>query len=742
MKNNLFGTLKYIALFSILLTGAFTPCWGNDIILADFESGGYGGWVVEGDAFGQAPATGALPGQQEVAGYQGQYLANSFNGGDDSRGSLTSDEFTIERDYINFLIGGGMRPDAYIELQVDGKQVQLSRPLFDSETLHWLTWDVKNYQGKKGVIRIMDNQRGAWGHILVDHIVMSNTQKSNIMVDYKLSFNIDKNYLLVPVEDKGPESQIHLQLAGKTVSPRLSIRVAQTKIDYWVPIEVGQYKGKELTLLFEHVKKEDIGYSQIKQSDTFEFDYNEQYRPVYHFSPQYGWTNDPNGMVYYNGEYHLYFQHNPYGSMWGNMNWGHAVTKDLKKWEYLPDAISPDSLGTIFSGSAVIDRDNTAGFGKNALVAIYTSAGEIQTQSIAYSLDNGRTFTKYENNPVLTNPNYVDFRDPKVFWHTQSNQWIMSLATTQTITFYGSKNLKEWIRLSEFGEGIGAHGGVWECPDLFPLTYNGQTKWVLFVSINPGGPNGGSATQYFIGSFDGKTFKPDSLPYPLWVDYGRDNYAGVTWNDAPNGRRIFIGWMSNWDYTNNVPSIHFRNAMTVPRELSLANNGKHLILVNQPVKEITELRGEAFEIGNLKVKENHTVDKLFKEPNGGAYEIEMTIIPQKETNFGFRLMNRKGESLGFTFNTEKGVMSVHREKSGQTDFSNNFAPKSIDAPLVKRDKYRIRLLIDNASSEIFINGGELVQTNTVFPTEHYSSMEFNTKSGKIDIEDIKVYTIH
>lgn len=729
--------IYFKSIFCLVLLSLISCSAKQDIVIEDFEADSYKNWTVEGESFGTSPAKGSLPGQQDVAGFEGKGLANSYYGGDDSRGTLISPEFTIERDYINYLIGGGMHADTYIELLVDGKSVYVSRSIIETESLLWMTWDVKNYKGKKSVIKIVDNQRGGWGHILVDQIEMSDTKKSNIIVDHRLSYTIDKKYLLVPIEDKGPESQIYLETNGKTISPLLSIRVAQTKIDYWIPIDVEQYKGQDLTLLFAHVKSSDIGYSQIKQSDTFDFDYNEKYRPLYHFSPQYGWTNDPNGMVYHNGEYHLFFQHNPYGSMWGNMNWGHTISKDLKKWEYLPVAISPDSLGTIFSGSAVIDKNNTAGFGKDAMVAIYTSAGRIQTQSIAYSLDNGRTFTKYDKNPVLSDLNFVDFRDPKVFWHQVTNQWIMSLATTQTITFYGSKNLKEWSKLSEFGEGIGDHGGVWECPDLFPLTYNGQTKWVLFVSINPGGPNGGSATQYFIGNFDGKTFKTDNLPYPLWLDYGRDNYAGVTWGDAPDNRRVFIGWMSNWDYTNHVPTVNFRNAMTIPRELTLVNNGKHLVVANAPVKEITDLRRNTEKVSDFTVDKIHTIDRLLKD-NQGAYEIEMTIKPT--ANFNFKLINKKGENLKFVFDLTKESLVVDRSNSGISDFSNNFASAEIKAPLVKKDTYKVRLLIDKASSELFVNNGELVQTNTMFPSEPYNSLVFESE-GKVSVENINIYEL-
>ena len=732
--------------FSLLCVAAtvLSSCSSKlDIVIADFEGKTFNeGWKVEGDAFGSGPSMGALEGQQNVKGFEGHGLLNSFHGGDDSRGTVISSEFKIERDYINFLIGGGFRPDTYIELLVDGKSVYKSRSVVESETLNWLSWDVKQYTGKNAVIQIVDNQRGPWGHILIDQIEMSNTEKSNIVVDYTVSFDATDKYLLVPIEDEGPHSKVQLQVDGQNIGVPMNIRVAQTKIDHWVPINIEQYKGKTVNLVFDHVKRSDIGFAQIKQSNNFDYDYNEKYRPLYHFSPQYGWVNDPNGMVYKDGEYHLFYQWNPYGSNWSNMTWGHAITKDLKKWEYSSGIITPDSIGSIFSGSAVIDKNNTAGFGKDALVAIYTSDGSAQTQSISYSLDNGRTFTRYAHNPVLTDPNISDFRDPKVFWHDATQKWVMSLATQQTITFYESKNLKEWNKLSEFGKGIGDHGGVWECPDLFPLTYNGQTKWVLFVSINPGGPNGGSATQYFIGNFDGKTFKPDSMAYPIWLDYGRDNYAGVTWSNVPtsDGRRLFIGWMSNWDYAQKVPTVNFRNAMTVPRELKLASNGKHLVVANYPVSEFTDLRRDNEKISNITVQNSYTIDKLLND-NQGAYELEFTInVPAATNSFAFSLTNKKDENLKFNFDLANEKLSVNRAKSGLIDFAPNFSTGDINAPLVKKNSYKIRLLIDKASSELFVNNGELVQTNIVFPTEPYNSMKFEA-AGSISVEDINVYNL-
>lgn len=311
--------------------------------------------------------------------------------------------------------------------------------------------------------------------------------------------------------------------------------------------------------------------------------YNEQHRPQIHFSPKEKWMNDPNGMVYLNGNYHLFFQYHPGSTIWGPMHWGHAISKDLIHWDEQPIALYPDSLGTIFSGSAVLDFNNTSGFGKDGkipLIAIFTHHDTIgakartnnyQSQSIAYSLDEGKTWTKYANNPVVKNPGIRDFRDPKVMWYEDGKKWVMTLATKDRVTFYSSKNLKEWTKESEFGETVGAHGGVWECPDLFPLKYKGDNVWVLMVSINPGGPNKGSATQYFTGKFDGKNFTPFQTD-TRWIDYGTDNYAGVTWSNTRD-RKIFLGWMSNWQYARVVPTEKWRSAMTVPRDLNLEKIG-------------------------------------------------------------------------------------------------------------------------------------------------------------------------
>ena len=424
------------------------------------------------------------------------------------------------------------------------------------------------------------------------------------------------------------------------------------------------------------------------------------------------------------------------------MHLGYAVSTDLISWTYLPNRIKPDSLGTIFSGSAIIDEHNTAGFGENALIAIYTNAGKKQTQSIAYSNDRGRSFTKYEGNPVLSNPDIPDFRDPKVMWHKETSQWIMSLATKQTITFYGSPNLKEWTKLSEFGEGIGNHDGVWECPDLFPLTYKDKTKWVLIVSINPGGPNQGSASQYFIGDFDGVTFTADPLPYPLWLDYGRDNYAGVTWSNIPasDGRRIFIGWMSNWDYANDVPTHNFRSAMTTPRELKLSDNGEHMIVASYPIEEIKRLRGGEITVENQNVTENLVAYEM--NDNGKRiFEIEMTLKPGDSKEFGFSLSNKDGENIKFIFDLNDKSTKADRRESGLVSFSDKFPSVSI-SPLTVNKEYKVKLLLDKASSELFVNDGDIVQTNIHFPTAPYNILSLFSKDSELKAENIKIYELN
>ncbi|MFN7115596.1 MAG: glycoside hydrolase family 32 protein [Saprospiraceae bacterium] len=499
---------------------------------------------------------------------------------------------------------------------------------------------------------------------------------------------------------------------------------------------------------------------QVQPTTETEAYYAEPYRPQFHFSPQEKWMNDPNGMFYYNNEYHLFYQYYPDSTVWGPMHWGHAVSKDLVYWEHLPIALFPDEDGYIFSGSAVVDWKNTSGLGKDGqppLIAIFTShnaeqekAGRIdfQAQSIAYSNDNGRTWTKYPDNPVLKNPGIRDFRDPKVSWHEATQQWIMTLAAQDHIAFYASPDLKNWTHQSDFGKDRGAHGGVWECPDLFPLQIAGtdQTKWVLLVSINPGGPNGGSATQYFIGNFDGKTFtSDDSASTTLWMDYGRDNYAGVTWSDVPreDGRRLLIGWMSNWQYAQVVPTERWRSAMTVSRELTLQNTPAGLRLVSKPVKELEQLRAKTSPVAAQAI--TGTVDitpQLGFAPTQMEAVLEFELSGDSLVNIGIELGNTKGEVYRIGYNAGAKTFYSDRTKAGKADFSELFNDKVTIAPRwINSNTVQLHLFFDKMSAELFADGGATVITDLYFPNEDYRQVKLFAENGTAQLKKATFYQL-
>jgi fructan beta-fructosidase len=484
----------------------------------------------------------------------------------------------------------------------------------------------------------------------------------------------------------------------------------------------------------------------VRAGSTGDGNYSETHRPRFHFSPPAHWMNDPNGMVYHKGEYHLFYQHYPDSTVWGPMHWGHAVSKDLVHWQNLPIALYPDSLGYIFSGSAVVDQQNTSGLGtadNPPLVAIFTyhlaegeKAGrsDYQSQGIAYSLDNGRSWKKYARNPVLPSPGVKDFRDPKVSWHEATRQWVMALAVGDHIEFYGSKNLTAWKKLSQFGgKGIGAHGGVWECPDLFPMMANGQQKWVLFVSINPGGPQGGSATQYFVGDFDGKTFTWDKKPgIPLWVDQGADNYAGVTWSNIPasDGRRLFLGWMSNWQYANVVPTKTWRSAMTIPRELKLVKTAADLRLTSTPVKELQQLRTATKAIKAQEVSNTLDLSELY-QVQGPLLELDLDLDVAKTQELVLRFSNSKGEHLDVGYSNKGKQLFIDRTKAGKADFKPEFAARHT-APLpLDNGQLKLHLFLDVASVEVFANDGLGVMTDIFFPSEEFTKVELLGKGARV-----------
>ncbi len=558
--------------------------------------------------------------------------------------------------------------------------------------------------------------------------------------------NTNQRYLLLPVEEVMPDVRVSMIVNNKEVNVA-DVRLAVNRVDYFVPLDLSDYAGKNILLKFKlgsndpiRGKLSAVCCKEMKLSDTFDTGNREKFRPTYHFSPLYGWMNDPNGMVYKDGEYHLFYQHNPYGSKWGNMHWGHAISKDLINWEHRPDAITPDALGTIFSGSAVVDTDNTAGFGAGAIVAIYTQNSDRQVQSIAYSTDNGRSFTKYENNPVLTS-DARDFRDPKVFWHKETQRWIMLLAVGQEMQIFSSSNLKDWAFESSFGEGQGAHGGVWECPDLFELPVDGtnEKKWVLLCNLNPGGPFGGSATQYFVGTFNGKEFVNESPSQTKWMDWGKDHYATVTWSDAPDNRRIAIAWMSNWQYANDVPTSQYRSPNSVPRDLSLFTVDGETYLQSAPSPELLKLR-DISKKRSFKVNGTRTIKDMIAG-NEGAYEIELTIENQYADVIGFHLYNDKGEEVDMQYDMKEKKFSMDRCKSGDVGFNENFPMLTWTAIESGKDELKLRLFVDKSSVEAFGDGGRFVMTNQVFPSEPYTHIDFYSKGGAYKVDSFVIYKL-
>lgn len=549
-----------------------------------------------------------------------------------------------------------------------------------------------------------------------------------------------KKYLLLPVEEASPEAKLCM-IADNDAVRTINVRLAIDKVDYFVPVDLTGFSGKHLTFDIQQIPDSALCWKEMKLSDEFDASNREPFRPLYHFTPAYGWMNDPNGMVYKDGIYHLFYQYNPYGSMWGNMHWGHATSKDLVKWEHQPVAIAPDALGTIFSGSCVVDKDNTAGFGAGAIVAFYTSAGNRQTQSMAYSLDNGKTFIKYTRNPILTSTQ-SDFRDPKVIWHADTRKWIMILAVGQEMEFYSSSNLRDWTMESKFGQGQGAHGGVWECPDLIELPIEGsnQKKWVLICNLNPGGPFGGSATQYFVGTFDGKVFVNDSPATTKWMDWGKDHYATVTWNNAPEGRHIALAWMSNWEYANTVPTTQYRSGNSVPRDLSLyTSDDKEVYLKCTPSKELLTLRDKGTKKATFNVDRTHNLDKLLAD-NTGTYEIEMTLKNKNAEIIGFRLFNSKGDEVDMHYNLVEKNFAMDRTKSGNVSFSKEFPAVTL-APIEGNDEMKLRLLVDKSSIEAFGNDGRFAMTNLVFPSEPYNRISFYAKGGSYSVTSFIVYKL-
>lgn len=579
--------------------------------------------------------------------------------------------------------------------------------------------------------------QGMESNLVVKHLA----NEQNIVV-----LDSVKKFLLLPVQDDAPEGKVNIVVNNEgQLAQSMNIRLARERVDSYVPLDLSAYVNQKVSIDIAGMPSSSLCWKELKMSDSFDMTNKEMFRPVYHHTPVYGWMNDPNGMFYKDGVYHLYFQYNPYGSVWGNMHWGHSTSTDLMHWKFEGCAIVPDAWGAIFSGSCVVDHENTAGFGKEAVVAFYTSAkaspwGDVQSQSMAYSLDNGKTFVKYEGNPILTSSE-KDFRDPKVFWYAPGKHWVMMLAVGQHMEIYSSVNLKEWKKESEFGAMQGAHGGVWECPDLVEIPVEGtrEKKWVLICNLNPGGPFGGSAAQYFVGSFDGKKFVNESPTQTKWMDWGKDNYATVTWNNAPDGRCIALGWMSNWQYANNVPTRQYRSANTLARDLTLYREGQELYLKSTPSVEVKKARGKKVSIPSFRVSEKHEIVNLF-EDNQGAYEVEILIQNAGASKIAFCLLNDKGEKVSMYYDLNRKQFVMDRSESGTVDFSKDFpavtvAPANVDKELT------LRLFVDRSSIEAFGEDGKFVMTNLVFPSQPYVKMCFEADKNGYAVKTLNVYKL-
>jgi len=661
-----------------VIQSAFGQATRPDLMLEDFESESYAGWVRSGEAFGTAPAKGTLPNQNEVSGFRGERLANSFAGGDVPVGSINSSKFRIERNYIWFLVGGGRKEGKVgVELLIDGKTIYQCTGE-NSEELLPEVWDVSNFIGKQAQIRIFDNASDGWGHICVDHILQS---------------------------DDPPER-------------------------FGFSDKLGAYRKSKQYM-------------------------DEPRRPQFHFSPELNWLNDPNGLVFHDGEYHLFYQYNPAGIEWGHMSWGHAVSKDMIHWEHLSIAIPESKEGMAFSGSCVVDHRNSSQLGKDnkpPMVAIYTghSPGK-QVQNLAFSNDNGRTWEIYDGNPVL-DLGLSDFRDPKVFWHEKSKRWIMvvALATERVIAFFGSENLKDWKELSRFGPAGARNKPNWECPDLFELPIeneDGRKLWVLEADMGDGAIAGGSGSEYFVGNFDGTRFT--TIQHSQWVDYGRDFYAPISFENFPSSdnRRVWLGWFNNWQ-TCLVPTNPWRGSMTVPRELSLrkltfnSEEPATYVLVQKPIRELSGVYGSPL---SLKTDVLGWPPKKITTPGDlqdMRFELTAELRPGVARSLGFRIHTGEDEYTEIGYDRQFLGVYVDRTKSGDVSFHPAF-PGRHNAPARLMDgKVSIRVLVDRSSVELFVNDGEVVISDLIFPTSQKPWLEAFVGDDSAKIENAQLVPIN
>jgi len=720
LEDGIMQKSRLLALILCLAAAVPAPAAEPDILLADFEWETWeaSGWSVTGKAFGPGPARGTLPNQMKVSGYNGQRLVNSYHGGDEPTGTLTSPRFTIRRKYLNFLIGGGGHEHkTCMNLLADGKVLRTAtgpntKP-GGSEQLDWHAWDVSDLRGTDAILQIVDDATWGWGHINVNHVVQSDRKMELVTIGRDLV--VDRPYLHLPVTTGAPKRLMRFFVGGAMIR-QFEIEFAEGVPDFWTYTEVDAFKGETLRIEVDRMWPESTALDALTLADTWpdpDGMYRERLRPQFHFSPARGWTNDPNGLTYYDGEYHLFFQHNPYGVHWGNMTWGHAVSEDLIHWRQLPDAIHPDALGTIFSGSGVVDRRNTTGWqsgGHQPLVAVYTSAGGTSaqsrgkpfTQSIAYSTDRGRTFTKYVKNPVLEHV-AAGNRDPKVIWHASSKQWVMILYLERPrFALFGSPDLKSWTRLSDlhFPEGH-------ECPDLFELPVDGNPENMRWVAWEAAG-------RYLIGKFDGKVFTPESEL--LHSRFGANDYAAQTFSNLPDddGRRIQISWMNGGRY----PGMPFNQQMSVPRVLSLRTTPEGIRLFTEPVEELRKLRRRRHQYTNLIVDES---PMMLEGPTGELLDIE-AVLEVGEV-----------ETVG---------LEVHGHRIEYSSRAKELTALGRKASLVLPEGLLpLRILVDRTSVEVFADNGRVQLANCCLPAEDKRGVALYATGGSAKAVSLAVWEL-
>ena len=572
-------------------------------------------------------------------------------------------------------------------------------------------------------------------------------------------------YMVIPVRESNDEVTLTIEKGGETLYVA-DIRLAGEgeEADYCVPLDLGYFGASKRDVRFSGISAAQA-WKLISFSDFPPEIPDEKYRPVYHHTPPYGWMNDANGLFFKDGLYHLYYQYNPFACVWGNMHWGHSVSRDLVHWEHKPVALYRDSYGHIFSGSSVVDYDNTAGFGAGAVIAFYTSYNTereyVQTQCLAYSLDDGMTFTKYAGNPVLVPFDGIkDFRDPKVFWYAPENKWIMIVSADREMRFYCSRNLKEWEYMSSWGEGYGVQPHQFECPDFFRLTTEeGESKWVMIVNVNPGCFFGGSATQYFVGDFDGREFTCDSPKETVkWLDWGKDHYATVCFSNTGD-RVIAVPWMSNWQYGTIVPTKYFRSANAMPRQLGLFRDGGEFYVSAYPVEELSVLEKESRTVSGIAAAPGKPQSVTLFDSTDGAYELDIDLNVPASGRSGLRLANSSGDVADLYFEAGLGRFVLDRTGSGQIDFGERSTVHGIEnhdrrktvsmdyvndfalatwAPVSVKGAHRMKILYDLTSLEVFIDGGRVVMTDLVFPNGPYDSLELYSDNGKLVVESLTI----